>query len=399
LSALQAANYVLPLITLPYLVRVLGIGGYGIVAFTQAFTNYFLIFTDYGFQLSATREVSLHRDDKNKLSEIFSSVTAARCLLGFAGFLILSALLFFVPKLGEEWLIFIFAYGAIVGNIMFPAWMFQGLERMKYVAALNIAAKLIFTFAIFFFIKQRSDYYLVPLLTSTGFVAAGIIALWVIFFKLKIKFYFPKLKIVWYYIKESTDFFLSRASVSLYTSSNIFFLGLFVNTVVAGYYAIAEKIYIALQCLYQPLITILYPYMANTKNIKQYRLALFFATAVNIVLAGILFVGAGLVLRVIFGSGIESSIGVLRILLIASLVVVPSIIMGYPLLAALGHAKYANYSVIVGSVFHFVVLIILAFCNKLNIYNVALLVLATESMVFAIRVYGTRRYRLLSQAI
>ena len=71
LSMLQTITYLLPVIILPYLFRVIGPEKFGLIAFAQAFVQYFMILTDYGFNVSATKEISLYRDEHAKVSKAF----------------------------------------------------------------------------------------------------------------------------------------------------------------------------------------------------------------------------------------------------------------------------------------------------------------------------------------
>jgi len=192
LSVLQALNYILPLITLPYLVRILGPEKYGLISFAQAFIGYFVVLTDYGFGLSATREISIHRENKEKVSEIFSSVMIIKFFLGVLSFIILGLVLAFVPKFGNDWLIYIFTFGMVLGNILFPVWFFQGMEKMKWITILNVISRVIFTICIFIFIHNEADYINVALINSLGYLVAGIISLWVVFKNFKVKFILPK---------------------------------------------------------------------------------------------------------------------------------------------------------------------------------------------------------------
>ena len=128
---------------------------------------------------------------------------------------------------------------------------------MKYITILNVTAKLTFTICIFIFIRKTSDYIYVPLLNSLGFFIAGSLAVYIILKNFQLKIILPKFQIIFRYFKDSTQFFLSRVSVSIYTSTNTFVLGLFTNNKMVGYYSIAEKLYIALQQIYHPLVNTL----------------------------------------------------------------------------------------------------------------------------------------------
>jgi PST family polysaccharide transporter len=155
LSTIEAANYILPLITVPYLVRVLGPAKFGLVAFAQALIQYFITFTDYGFQLTATRAISVARDDAGKVSRIFSAVTLTKAVFMLASFAAVSAIVFSVPKFRQDALLYIFAFGMVIGDVLFPVWLFQGLERMKFIAALNLLSRALFVMAIFIFVRKN----------------------------------------------------------------------------------------------------------------------------------------------------------------------------------------------------------------------------------------------------
>jgi len=392
LSTLQVLVYIIPFITLPYLTRVLGVYNYGLVNFAIAFNTYFIIITDYGFNLSAVREISVNREDPHRVSEIFSSVMLIKGILATMSFCILLLVILNIPRFSVNWQVYIFAFGLVIGNVIFPTWFYQGMERMKYITVLNVLTNLIFLAAIFIFIRRPSDYLYVPLLQSMGTLTAGVISQWIIRTRFNVRFHLPPLRTVYETFRDSTQFFLSRVSVSIYTSSNSFFLGLFAGNTAVGYYSAAEKLYTAAQGLYSPLMQVTYPYMAKTRNRAFHRKVLRYSLILNTILCGGIILFAPTIIGILFGPQYMPSVNVLRLLAVALMVVIPSILLGYPFLAVLGQQRYANGSVIIGSIVHLIML--LAVSAFMNIYIVACLVIITETIVLAIRVYGIKKHNL-----
>ena len=320
LSFLQVANYIFPLITLPYLVRVLGPEKFGLIAFAQAFIGYFQILTDYGFNLSATREISIHRDNKEKVSEIFSSVIVIKFFLLLISLLIMSIIVFSFEKFRQDWQIYYLTFGVVLGNVLFPVWFFQGIEKMKYITFLNILTKLIFTVAIFLFVRQASDYLYVPLLNSIGFVVAGVLSLQIVFRGFGVKLYFPKLESLKHQLREGWYIFISTVAISLYTISNTFILGLFTNNTIVGYYSAAEKIIRAVQSLLGPISQTVYPYISKgaveskEKALNFIRKLVYIIGSGSLFLSLLIFIFATQIVNIILGSQYQQSIVVLRIL-------------------------------------------------------------------------------------
>lgn len=397
LGALQIFSYVIPLISLPYLSRILGPEMFGLVFFAQAFIMYFIMITDYGFGLSATREIAVNRHNKKNLSNIFSSVMIIKLILSGISFIILLFAILFIPKIRENWLVFVLTFFMVIGNAIYPVWFFQGMERMKYITLLNLLAKIIFLILIFIFVKHQSDYILVPILNSLGFLISGIIGLYFAFKEFGIKLYIPSRKALLKQTKYSTVFFLSRASVSLYTNTNSFCLGLISSNIMVGYYVAAEKIYAAASGLLGPITTALYPFIAKNKNIKLYRKILIYVLVANICICAFVFIFAKNIITIFYGSEMVNAYKILRIFCLIPLVSVPHMMIGFPLLGALGYTREVNVSVIISSFVHITGLVILYLIEKMNIYSIAYMVLITESFILLLRMYWVLKYKLFRE--
>jgi len=365
LSVLQGLNYLLPLITLPYLVRVLGPEKYGLVAFAQAFIAYFGILTDYGFNLSATREISIQRENKEKISTIFSSVMLIKFAFLILSFIFMSVLVFSIHKFRNEWLLYYLTFGTVLGQVLFPIWFFQGIEKMKYITWLNIIAKTIFTVLVFVLIHQVNDYIYVPFLTALGTIISGILSMWIIKKHFKVNFHLPSKNEIIHQLKEGWYIFISTVAISLYSISNTFILGLFASNTIVGYYSGAEKIINAVQGLLSPISQTIYPHVSKIANESKER-ALKFLQKITIligsgsfVLSLLIFLLAGVVVKILLGGQYLESIKVLRILSFLPFIVGLSNIFGIQTMLTFDYKKSFSNILIIASLINITLAFIL----------------------------------------
>lgn len=225
LSLLQVASYVFPFLTMPYLARVIGVEGFGKIAFAAAVMVWIQTIADWGFNYTATRDVAKNREDWEKVSDIFSRVFWARCILMLFSFIILVLLVICVPKFRENALVIFITFLMVPGQIMFPDWFFQAIERMRYITILNLLSKLLFTLLVFTFIKNKDDYILQPLFVSLGFVLSGTIAMYYILIKWRVRLRFVSFRSVFYTIKSSTDVFVNNIVPNFYNAFSTLLVG------------------------------------------------------------------------------------------------------------------------------------------------------------------------------
>ena len=320
LGIVQGLNFLLPLLVVPYLLYTLGVEVFGLLAMATAFIAYFMILSDYGFNITATREISVYRENPEKLNEIVSSVLMIKVLLMLLGFSILLLSLFVFDTLGDDALIYLLTFGMVMGQVFFPIWFFQGMEKMGYIAILNIVAKLFFLIAILLFVKDKEDAYLVPLLNSLGFMVVGVVSLFYMHKTFKIRFVWQSYSVLRKYFLLGWHVFLSRMAVVFYTSSNIFILGLFTSHTVVGYYAIADKVISALVSLGDILNQAFFPYLSKKwEENRQNYYQIFYKVLKGLVLGMVLMAmvvawWASDIVRLLSGQAIEITTELLQIM-------------------------------------------------------------------------------------
>lgn len=364
LSILQFANYIFPLITLPYLVRVLGPEKYGLINFAAAFTAYFSIITDYGFNLSATQEISVNRNDRQKVSEIFSSVIASKLIL-----FVVSTILFFICLISfdifkTDIALFIVSYIGLIGPILFPLWYFQGSEKMNFILIISFIVKLLTMICIFLFIKNFSDYLLLAAIYSSSQIVYGALGFSFILKKFNVRLFKPSLNTIIEQLKVSKNIFVSSLSISIISNSNVFILGLFVDKSTVGYFAAADKIRLAFQSMLGPIFTATFPHVSklakeSLKLFYRFNKKSFVITSTfSLLIFFIIFLNAGNFVRIILGDEYKDSIIILKILSLIPFLYSISNFLGVQVLIPLNYTKkYGTimfFALIVHSSFAFI---------------------------------------------
>jgi len=345
LAILRGSTYILPLLTLPYLIRVLGAEKFGLVMFAQAFVMFFNILVDYGFNLTATRNISIHRSNLTKVSEIFHAVYAIKILFLLLSFLIMSAIVFSFSRFSGDWGLYFVSFGLVIGQAMFPAWFFQGMEKMKFITYLTIISKVIFTLLIFVLIKDQSDYMLVPVINSLGMIIAGFLSMFIVYRTFMVPFVLPSIQEVVLELKEGFYIFIASFQSSVLANSGIFILGLLQDNTTVGYYAAVEKLAKGILGLFSPITQTLYPHTSKalkeskekgTKLIMKYAKIVLSAT---LVLVAILVIFDENIVHFVLGSEIVKYSYLLQLFAIWIFFGVLNNFIGIQYLTGLGESK------------------------------------------------------------
>lgn len=263
LSLIQIGNYAIPLLLIPYLSRIVGVENYGHLEYARTLIFYFTVFINYGFDYTATRDISINRFNHQELNKITSEVYVAKIILFIISALILYGCIYFDPSLQEISSLLWGTYLINIGFVLFPMWLFQGLEKIAWVAIINFIVKLSVLSLVFFLLKQKEQYWIYNFLQSISQITIGIVSLVIIRFYFKISFMSIKLKGLLERFKSGFSVFVSMILVTIYSSYSFVVLKSNGSEVDVGIYATAFKLAITIQSIVmQPFSQAFFPHMS-----------------------------------------------------------------------------------------------------------------------------------------
>lgn len=385
----QLLAILLPIITTPYVSRVLGINGIGVFNYTNNVVQAFVLCATLGSSSYAIREIAYIQNDKKQVSKIFYEIIIFRliCVL-----IVIPIYLLFVLNSKYKFLYSILFMNII--SIFFDiSWFFQGVEDFKKTVIRNFIVKIIGVILIFLFIHDNTDLwkYVAIISVTTLF---GQISMWSYLPKYLVKTKIS-IKNITKHLWPSFVFFIPQLSSYIYTSLDSVLIGIISTEAQVGYFAQAEKIVKMLLTTITSLGTVMLPHIAFLVKQKKWndvtekiysaiRFTIFLGFPMTIGIASI----SEIFVPWFFGEGYGGSIILMKILAPLILVIGLASITGRTVLIPLDKQKYYNISIILGSVINLILNLILI--PKYYAVGAAIATVVAELIVTSIQLYCIR---------
>ena len=404
LSLLNGLDIALPLLVIPYLTNVVGAEYFGDYAFVLAVVQTVNIVTSYGFLYSATKKISQNRDDHIVVNKIFNAVISCRFIIAL---IIVTCLLLgesFIFRSEVQLFMFFTSIGMIFGDVFIPTWLFQGLEKMKYVTIVSSTSKILFTLLIFLTVSSKEDYMYILLMSSIGTIVAALLSMILVRRMFSLRLLMP----CWYDMKcELTDgfaIFLSTIGMTAYRNFNIIILNYFVSSSAVGIYALAEKVIKAVQSLVNPISQALFPYFGyilkskavegKAQNIRVLGKISLVLTSVLMVVAVVVFFSSGL-LGSLLGKDFTTVSPIIDIMLPVLVFGCLNYLLGFVGLVNLNCQRFFFFSVISSGTVSILLLFLLV--NFIGVAGAAFAMSVSEMLLFVcfliklIKIYETNK--------
>lgn len=384
LYIMSFAKIVLPLITLPYLTRVLSVDNYGIYTYEKTIMTYMQLVIDFGFLFSATKDIVSANGDKSKIGLITGNTLFAKLILSVLSFSFLLILLILIPILRENFLFTFLSFIPVFLTVFLFDFLFRGIEKMQIITIRYVLMKGISTFLTFILIKNNSDFIFIPILDIVGTFIAII---WVFdsIKKMNIKIYFGSIREVIKEIKISAIYFLSDVVSTVFGALNTLIVGLILCSRDIAYFGLVSQLVAAIQILYTPIINGVYPEMVRNKSLKLIKKIIYIF--MPLILLGNMFVffGAKWILLIIGGSKYTDAAPILRLMIPVLIFSFPEMLFGWPVLGVINKVKENTITSVEASILQIGGIFFLIISKNFSLKTITILRGITEFTLFFIR--------------
>ena len=392
------ASIVFPLLTLPYLTRVLSVDCYGIITYVKSCLTYFTIFLEFGFLLSATKDIVNADNDTAIMSQIVGTVMLAKLLLCFIAVLITFSLFEVLPILRDNKLFTLLSLSAVAINAFIPDYLFRGINAMNVITYRFILCKSISVLLTFVFVKNDSGLFMLPILDLATSILALILSI-VCMYKQGIKILWVPFRYVILKLKESCLYFISNFATTAFGALCTILIGVYLDIKFVAYWSLSMMLVSAAQALFAPIMNGVYPYMISTRDLHLIKKILLVFMPMICIACGIAYLQAPWLLHIIGGEKYVAATLIFRMLLPVVIISFPAMLLGWPCLGAINKYKETSMTTITASIFQIISLMLLIFFNHFTIVNVIIARTATEALLCVTRGFYCYRYRAYFQLI
>ena len=395
LTLLQVFNLGLPLLTYPYLIRVMGVTSYGLVVLARAFIEFFILLIDFGFNVPSAREVSIHRQDPEKLSEVVSAILSLKVLIFLACGLLLTGLVATVPPLRAQAPLYLLTLVLGLEGVLYPIWFYQGQEKMQFITYVEITSKMTFAGLIFLFIRSPADYLWYPALQAIGILVGGSFSCYLIFFRFKVRLQLVKPARLRHYLRESATFFISKVAITIQERTNTLLVGALLGTTEVAYYDLANKVISIAKTPFYILNETLYPHVARHRDLGLVKRVLLASLAVSLLLYLAIAASARPVILLLAGKELLAAQPLFSLLGLILPIIAVSYLLGNNMLVVMGHSRQANFSEVYSSLLFLLTILVLFAGQWITMVTLILAYLGANLFILLYRYTCCRRLGLL----
>ena len=353
MTIVQAMSYILPLVTLPYLTRTLGLEAFGQIIFVQLILQYFILITDWGFLWSATKEIALVRHQPEVLSKLFISTWLAQWLLLLMSAIMLFILVVIIPALHEHAIIYWVGFSLVVGNVLFPIWLLQGLECLERLAKIQLITRPLVIPLIFLCVNKPEDsVWAIAVLGGVSILTGLLTQIWIWRYS-GITWHPVSIYEIFGVLRNGFGLFFSKIWISLYTTLIPLVLGSIAGHSAVAIYSLADKFKSAAQSFLSPISQALFPRMSHLYKhdyAAAYQLLIksgVIILSLSIAASLALFFAADWIIYLFGGDEFKASVEVLRWLSLLPCIVACSNLLGVQVMLPANKIRAFNVILVV----------------------------------------------------